>query len=107
MEREGKNERCVSQGAIKNSTVEKRREKRELTTAAREQTCFDRHPALDKILPCHFVETHTHEHTPRPDKHPAAELFMSENAIIRHTNVSSGGMRALEQHNTHTSNSIV
>lgn len=51
--------------------------------------------------------THTHEHTPRPDKHFAAELFMSENAIIRHTNVASGGVRALKQHNTHTSNSIV
>lgn len=86
---------------------EKKGEKRELTTVAREQTCFDRHPALDEILPCHFGETHTHEHTPRPDKHPAAELFMSENAIIRHTNVASGGVRALEQHNTHTSNSIV
>lgn len=42
-------------GCHRTTTAEKKNEKSQLTTAARDQMCFDRHPELDEIVPCHFA----------------------------------------------------
>lgn len=100
MEREGKNERCDRHLREPSKTPLWRKEGKKENWQQRRGS----KRVLTDIL--HLMKSYLatslrHEYTPRPDKHPAAELFMSENAIIRHTNVASG-MRALKQHNTHT-----